>query len=383
MTVQVTIDAGDGRARAATVHTQRGRFRTPCFMPVGTKATVRAVATDELADLGTELLLANTYHLMLRPGADVIEQLGGLHAFCGWDGPMLTDSGGFQVFSLDRDFRMPPRPGRVELDDDGVTFTSIYDGSTHRLTPESAVRVQEQLGADIQMALDVCPALPAAPEAVHQAVRRTQAWAERARDAHRRPDQALFGIVQGGVDVELRAEAAANLAALDFAGYGIGGLSVGETRGELLPALAAATAELPTDRLRYLMGVGDPAGFVLAVGEGVDLFDCVLPSRVARHATILTSTGTVNLRNAKFASSDEPLDPACDCRVCARYSRAYLRHLFQVREPTSLRLATLHNLAWTLSFVASMRAAIESGTFAAFRAETLAVWARARGAARR
>jgi queuine tRNA-ribosyltransferase len=335
-------------------------------MPVGTKATVRAVATDDMTQLGAPVLLANTYHLMLRPGAEVVAALGGLHRFMGWDGHVLTDSGGFQVFSLPG--------GHVQVDDDGVTFRSTYDGTTHRLTPEDAVRVQEQLGADIQMALDVCCPLPAPPEAVRLAVERTLAWAERARRAHTRLDQVLFGIVQGGTDVDLRGEAADRTTALDFAGYAIGGLSVGETRTQTQPALAATTARLPADRPRYLMGVGDPWGLVLAVGEGVDLFDCVLPSRVARHATILTAAGKLNLRNAIHATSDEPLDPTCACAVCARYSRGYLRHLFMVREPTSLRLATLHNLAWTLAFVADLRTAVEEGRFEAFAAAAEPVW---------
>jgi queuine tRNA-ribosyltransferase len=300
---------------------------------------------------------------MLKPGADVVEGAGGLHRFTGWDGPMLTDSGGFQVFSL-----------KPKVDDNGVTFRSAYDGGTHRLTPESAVRIQEQLGADIQMVLDVCPPLPSPLSVVRSAVDRTAAWAQRAKDAHRRDDQALFGIVPGGVDEALRKESAERTVAIGFDGYAIGGLSVGERRDEMVPALRAATDLLPADRVRYLMGVGDPAGLVEAVAAGVDLFDCVLPTRHGRHGTVLTNAGRLNLRNAKFSSDDRPLDPDCGCRVCRRWSRAYLRHLLSVREPTGPRLVTVHNVAWTMQFVESMRAAVRSGRFAAFRQDTAAVW---------
>jgi queuine tRNA-ribosyltransferase len=366
--LQVRVDATDGCARATTITTPRGTIRTPCFMPVGTRGTVRAAGADDLAAVGAQVLLANTYHLMLKPGADVVERLGGLHRFSGWDGHLLTDSGGFQVFSLDPG-------GNVEVDDDGVTFRSTYDGSTHRLTPERAVGLQEQLGADIQMQLDVCPSLPAPPEVVRLAADRTLAWGERALAARTRlADQALFGIVQGGTDVDLRADAAARTAELGFDGYAVGGLSVGERRAETLPAVAATVAALPADRPRYVMGLGDPAGMVEAVALGVDLFDCVLPSRVARHASALTDEGRINLRNARWAIDDEPLQPGCPCPVCARHSKAFISHLFRVREPTALRLTTVHNLAWTLALVGRMRAAIEAGTFASLREEVLGVW---------
>ena len=355
--------ATDGSARAGTVTTARGRFSTPCFMPVGTRGTVRAVSTQDLEDLGSEVMLCNTYHLMLRPGTEVVAGLGGIHGFAAWGGHVLTDSGGYQVFSLN-----------PAVDDDGAVFTSTYDGSRHRLTPEDAVRVQEQLGADIQMVLDVCPPLPSPPEVLRLAVERTAAWAARARRVHRREGQALFGIVQGGTDEALRVESARRTVELDFAGYGIGGLSVGESRAEMLPALAAALGELPGDRPRYLMGLGDPAGLVEAVALGVDLFDCVLPTRLARHGSVLTTGGRLNLRNARFARDDGPLDPACGCAVCARWSRAYLRHLLQVDEPTAPRLITLHNVAWTLDLVTGMRAAIVAGTFDAFRTAVAEVW---------
>jgi queuine tRNA-ribosyltransferase len=362
--VALTIEAHDGMARAGRAVLATGRsFETPGFMVVGTRGAVRALDAFDLTRLGCEVVLANTYHLMLKPGADVIEGIGGLHRFTGYDGPMLTDSGGFQVFSLS-----------PKVDDDGVTFRSTYDGGSHRLTPELAVAVQEQLGADIQMVLDVCSPLPSPPSVVRLGVERTAAWAQRARAAHRRADQALFGIVQGGTDLDLRRESAERTVAGDFDGYGIGGLSVGETREEMNPALVAATGALPTDRLRYLMGVGDPARLVDAVAAGVDLLDCVLPTRHGRHGTMLTDAGRLNLRNAQFAADAGPLDPACACEVCGRWSRAYLRHLLVVQEPTAARLLTLHNVAWTLALVGKIRAAIREGSFERLRAEVLAVW---------
>jgi queuine tRNA-ribosyltransferase len=359
----IRVEATDGPARAGVVTTSRGEFRTPCFMPVGTRGTVRAVSSRDLAALGVEVVLANAYHLMLRPGADVVESMGGIGRFAAWPGQVLTDSGGFQVFSLN------PR-----VDDDGVTFRSTYDGSFHRLTPEDAVQVQSQLGADIQMVLDVCPPLPSPPEVVRLAVERTAAWAARARRTPRREGQALFGIVQGGVDEALRRESARRTVELDFDGYGIGGLSVGEPRHELLPALAAALDELPADRPRYLMGVGDPVGLVEAIALGVDMFDCVLPTRLARHGTVLTSQGRFQLRNAAFARDDGPLDPACGCEVCRTWSRAYLRHLVQVGEVTAMHLLTLHNLAWTLALVAGARRAVEEGRLAEYRKDVAVIW---------
>jgi queuine tRNA-ribosyltransferase len=371
------IDATDGLARATTITTARGTIRTPCFMPVGTRGTVRAAGVDDLAAVGAQVVLGNTYHLMLKPGADIVERLGGLHRFTGWDGHILTDSGGYQVFSLDPSAATGRKQhsGNVVVDDEGVTFRSTYDGSTHRLTPEDAVRVQEQLGADIQMQLDVCARLPATDRVLRLAVDRTLAWGERALEARRRTaDQALFGIVQGGTDVDLRVEAAVKTAALGFDGYGIGGLSVGETRAEMVPAIEATTAALPVDRPRYGKGQGDAAGMVEAVARGVDLFDCVLPSRIARHASALTDGGRINLRNAKYGADESPLDEGCPCPVCARHSKAFLRHLFAVGEPTALRLTTVHNLAWTVRLVEEMRAAIEAGTFADLRSRVLSVW---------
>jgi len=369
--LKIDVEAADGAARTGAVATARGTFRTPVFMPVGTRGSIRALMTHELASLtgadGTtpEILLANTYHLMLRPGADVIAELGGLHRFSGWDSMMLTDSGGYQVFSLD-----------PSVSDEGAEFRSTYDGSTHLLTPEGAVAIQEQLGADIQMVLDVCAPLPSEHAVLRAAVDRTAAWAGRARVAHRRTaDQALFGIVQGGTDAGLRRESAQRTVALDLDGYAIGGLSVGETREEMLPALDAALAHLPADQPRYLMGVGDPVSIIESVARGVDMFDCVMPTRLARHGTLLTDRGRLNIKRAEFARSDDPLEEGCGCATCTRYSRGYLRHLASVGEPAAASLCTVHNLTWMLSFVGRIRSAISAGTLDDLRVEVAAVWA--------
>jgi queuine tRNA-ribosyltransferase len=362
--LRIDVESTDGAARAGVVTTARGTFRTPCFMPVGTRGAVRAVSSADLEDLGAEVVLANTYHLMLRPGADVVAGLGGVHGFASWRGHVLTDSGGYQVFSL-----------KPSVDDDGVTFRSTYDGSSHRLTPEGAVEVQERLGADIAMVLDVCPPLPSPPEVVRLAVDRTAAWAARSRAASRREGQALFGIVQGGADEALRAESGERTVEIGFDGYAVGGLSVGEGRDDMLRALAAAVAVLPATAPRYLMGVGDPVGLVEAVALGVDLFDCVLPTRLARHGTVLTGGGRLNLRNACHARDDAPLDRACPCPVCARWSRAYLRHLLRMGDPGAARLLTLHNLAWVLALVGRVRSAVVAGRLDEVRSEVAAVWA--------
>ncbi len=370
--MKLTIDIGsrDGSARSGTVVTARGTFRTPVFMPVGTRGSIRALMTHELAGLsaadGTaaEVLLANTYHLMLRPGSDVVAELGGLHRFSGWNGLMLTDSGGYQVFSLG-----------PKLHDGGAEFRSTYDGSTHLLTPEGAVAEQERLGADIQMVLDVCAPLPSSRQALRDAVERTADWAARARAAHRRrQDQALFGIVQGGTDTDLRRESAERTIALDFDGYAVGGLSVGETRDEMLPALAAALENLPDEQPRYLMGVGDPVSMVEAVALGVDMFDCVLPTRLARHGTLLTDRGRLNIKRSEFARSDDAVDPGCPCATCRLYPSGYLRHLLAVGEPSAASLCTVHNLTWMLTLVGRIRDAIAAGTFDRLRSEIEAVW---------
>jgi queuine tRNA-ribosyltransferase len=297
----------------------------------------------------------------------VVARLGGLHGFSAWGGHVLTDSGGYQVFSL-----------KPKVDDEGATFTSTYDGSSHHLSPEGAVDVQVALGSDIQMVLDVCPPLPSPDPVIRAAVDRTALWAGRARKAflaHERPDLNQFGIVQGGADLAMRAESAERTVAVGFDGYAVGGLSVGEDRSAMLPALEVAVAGLPPDRPRYFMGLGDPVGIVEAVARGVDMFDCVLPTRLGRHGTLLTSEGRINLRNHRFADDPDPIDPACGCGVCARWSRGYLRHLLTVSEPTAPRLLTLHNVAWTFAFVDRIRAAIVGGTLDALRAEVATVWA--------
>ncbi|HEX6568704.1 MAG TPA: tRNA guanosine(34) transglycosylase Tgt [Acidimicrobiales bacterium] len=366
MSLSFAVEATCGPARTGTVVTSRGRFSTPCFMPVGTRGAVRTLSSADLEGLGVEVVLGNTYHLMLRPGADVVESLGGLHRFAGWRGHVLTDSGGYQVFSL-----------KPRVDDEGATFTSTYDGSRHHLSPEGAVDVQVRLGSDIQMVLDVCPPLPSPHRVVRSAVDRTALWAERARKAFlalARPDLSQFGIVQGGTDLALRVESAERTVAVGFDGYAVGGLSVGEDRSAMLPALEAALGVLPADRPRYLMGLGDPLGMVDAVTRGVDMFDCVLPTRLARHGTVLTSAGRLNLRNRRFADDGGPLDPACACAVCARWSRGYLRHLLSVAEPTAPRLLTIHNVTWTLRLVDRIRAAIAEGSLPALRAEVAECW---------
>ncbi|MGH9275845.1 MAG: tRNA guanosine(34) transglycosylase Tgt, partial [Acidimicrobiales bacterium] len=305
----------------------------------------------------------NTYHLMLKPGAERIARLGGLHRFEDWHGLLLTDSGGYQVFSLDPG-------GNVRLDDDGVTFRSTYDGGTHRLTPASAVEIQTLLGSDIQMVLDVCAPLPSPPDVLRSAVERTASWATLARAdflARDRPDLNQFGILQGGTDVGLRIESAERTVAVGFDGYAIGGLSVGESRDAMLETLAATLPHLPDDQPRYLMGLGDPIGMVEAIALGIDLFDCVLPSRFARHGTVLSAAGRYNLKRAENADDGSPLDEECRCPVCLRWSRAYLRHLLVVDEPTAPRLLTIHNVSWTLRLIEEVRAAIEAGSLEGVR----------------
>jgi queuine tRNA-ribosyltransferase len=366
MSLGFTVHATDGAARTGTVTTARGSFSTPCFMPVGTKGAVRTLSSADLEDLGAEVMLGNTYHLMLRPGADVVERLGGIHGFADWRGHVLTDSGGYQVFSLE-----------PSLDDDGATFASTYDGTPYHLSPEGAVDVQVKLGADIQMVLDVCAPLPSPTPVLRSAVDRTALWAVRARKAfldQGRDDLSQFGIVQGGTDHALRVESAERTVAVGFDGYAVGGLSVGEERAEMMPALAAALGPLPADRPRYFMGLGDPLGMVDAVARGIDMFDCVLPTRLARHGTMLTSQGRLNLRNRRHADDAGPVDPDCGCPTCARWSRGYLRHLLSVAEPTAPRLLTLHNMTWTFELVDRIRAAIGTGTLAGLRAELAERW---------
>lgn len=333
-------------------------------MPVGTKATVKAVDPDELRALGAAIVLANAYHLHFRPGEALVEELGGLHRFMAWDGPILTDSGGFQVFSL--------RDTLASLDDDGVTFRSVYDGRPERFTPAGVAAIQAALGSDVAMCLDVC--LPAGvPFAdLSEAVRRTSLWAEQQRRAPRPEGQLRFGIAQGGVHRELRRRSIEEIVALDFDGNALGGLAVGEPRSEMLATVEWATPLLPVERPRYLMGVGDPEGVLEVVERGIDAFDCVLPTRTARTGSALTWEGRVSLRNARFARDPRPLDEGCTCPACARFSRAYLRHLVNQRELLGLRLLSLHNLRFLLELTAGARAAIERGSFAPYKAEALA-----------
>lgn len=359
-----------GSARAGVIRTARGEITTPCFMPVGTKGAVRTLSSADLEDLGAQIILGNTYHLMLKPGVERIARLGGLHRFADWQGHLLTDSGGFQIFSLDPG-------GNVVLDDDGVTFRSTYDGGTHRLTPASAVDIQTQLGGDIQMVLDVCAPLPSPIDELRLAVERTARWAEIARASFMaldRPDLNQFGIVQGGTDDALRTESAQRTVAIGFDGYAIGGLSVGESRDQMLSTLAHTLDGLPADQPRYLMGLGDPIGMVEAIALGIDLFDCVLPTRFARHGTILSTAGRYNLRRAENADDGKPLDDTCSCPVCARWSRAYLRHLLVVDEPTAPRLLTIHNVWWTLRLVDEARAAIAAGSLDGVRSRLHAAY---------
>jgi queuine tRNA-ribosyltransferase len=322
-------------------------------MPVGTRATVRTLSSEDLTALGADIVLANTYHLMLRPGADLIAGFGGLHGFMSWDGPILTDSGGYQIFSLD-----------PKITEEGAAFRSTYDGSSVMLTPEEAVRTQQLLGPDIAMVLDVCVGLPAERGRVADAMQLTLRWAERSLAVHDRPDQALFGIVQGGVDGELRAESARATAALGFDGYGIGGLSVGEPAAQRNRALESAIAELPHESVRYVMGLGDTDGMLDAIRRGADLFDCVLPTRLARHGKVLSRSGAYNLRRAENRPSQHPLEEGCECATCHRYSRGYLRHLLTTGELTAARLLTIHNLHYTLELLRGARAAIAGGVFA-------------------
>jgi len=367
--VTLKITATEGAARTGVATTANGSYQFPTFMPVGTRGAIKYLSASDYESLGAEIVLGNTYHLMLRPGAETVAHCGGLAKFAGWRGLTLTDSGGFQVFSLN-----------PKVDDDGVTFKSTYDGSSHRFTPESAIATQELLGADIQMVLDVCAPLPSPQSVIRLALERTSMWAQRAHSAHQRPDQALFGIVQGGTDVAMRAESAQRTVAITtgdrsgFDGYGIGGLSVGETREEMIPALASAIAHLPTDRPRYLMGVGDPASLIEAVWLGVDQFDCVMQTRIGRHGTALTSTGKLHIKNQRHALSEDPIDSACSCDVCKRHTRGYIRHLFQVNEPTAARLLSLHNIAFTLNLMKDMREAIGQGRLHILRQEILAIW---------
>jgi len=355
------ITARDGRARTGRLKTPHGEIPTPVFMPVGTQATVKSLTPVQLEELGASLVLANTYHLYLRPGDEVIAGLGGLHKFMGWPKPILTDSGGYQVFSL-RSIRA--------VDEEGITFKSHWDGSLHRLTPEKAVAIQENLGADIIMALDECPE-PTEYEYNRVAMQRTHAWARRSKEAHRRSDQALFGIVQGGIFQDLREESAAWIGSLGFPGNAVGGLSVGESKPETYKVLDWMDSCLPEGRPRYLMGVGSPADLVEGVARGMDMFDCVLPTRLARHHAAILRHGRLNLLGADFARDPRPIDPTCACYTCANFSRAYVRHLIQSKEMLGATLLTIHNLSVIFNLVSEIREAISTGKYRLLREEFL------------
>jgi queuine tRNA-ribosyltransferase len=362
--VSFRIVGTDGAARAGVLETAHGEIRTPAFMPVGTKATVKSLHPDEVRALGADVILANTYHLHFRPGEHVIEELGGIHAFSGWSGPILTDSGGFQVFSL--------RDTIVALDDDGVAFRSVYDGDEARLTPESAAEIQRRLGSDIAMCLDVCLPSDIDRRELERAVEITTHWARRQVEVPKAEGQLRFGIAQGGTDGDLRARSITEITELPFDGFALGGLAVGESQEETLDCVAWAAPLLPQARPRYFMGIGDPEGILEVVARGVDMFDCVLPTRTARTGSALTWEGRINLRNASYRTDPRPLDADCDCPACERFSRAYIRHLVTQREILGLRLLSLHNLRFVLDLTARARAAIERGAFSSFKDETLA-----------
>ncbi len=359
-----TLDETEGAARAGTLHTKHGDVATPAFMPVGTKGTVKGVHPDELRDLGAAIVLANTYHLWFRPGTDVIADVGGLHRFMAWDGPILTDSGGFQVFSL--------RDTIVRTDDDGVTFRSGYDGELARFTPELAAEAQRQLGSDIAMCLDEVPHPDIPRRALAEAVRRTTLWADRQRDAPRAEGQLRFGITQGGTDPELRRRSTEEIVALDFDGNAIGGLAIGEDRAAMFETNAWATELLPQAKPRYFMGIGDPEAILEVIAAGVDMFDCVLPTRLGRTGSAQTWEGRLNLKNARFARDPRPLDAGCPCPACTRFTRAYIRHLVNQNELLGLRLLSVHNLRFLLDLVAEARTAIQEGRFRAYKSDALA-----------
>jgi queuine tRNA-ribosyltransferase len=364
------LTAMDGAARAGILRTAHGEVRTPVFMPVGTKASVKSLTPSEVRELGAQIILGNTYHLHFRPGDELIAELGGLHAFMAWDGPILTDSGGFQVFSL--------RDTLLAVDDDAVTFRNVYDGAATRFTPELAQTVQRNLGSDIAMCLDVVPPVGVDRRTLEEAVRRTTDWARRQRDLPRAEGQLRFAINQGGLDPELRRRSTEELVALDFDGNAIGGLAIGEEREPMFEATARTTELLPADKPRYFMGIGDAEGILRVIEAGVDMFDCVLPTRTARTGSALTWEGRLNLRNARFARDPAPLDETCSCPACRTFTRAYIRHLVNQDELLGLRLLSLHNLRFVLELTRGARDAIERGAFGTFKRdalERLGTWA--------
>ena len=364
---ELNLDAQSGYARATNFETAHGVVQTPMFMPVGTHATVKGISTDQLLDLGAQIILANSYHLFLRPGVDVVKGAGGLHSFMNWDGPILTDSGGFQIFSL---------ADTLDIDDDGVNFRSIYDGSKHRWTPESNMELQQSLGADIVMQLDQCAPYPAKRSFVQKAVDISARWAKRCLAAHTKEDQALFGIVQGGMHLDLRLQSIDRLLSIeaesvscghkDFKGFGIGGYSVGEDHAIMFETLGEVARALPANKPRYLMGVGNPTTLLSAIREGVDMFDCVLPTRTARMGTAFSSRGRMNMRNAQYTKDFGPLDDQCTCSVCAHYSRAYIRHLVKSNEMLGGILLSVHNLHFLLDLMRHARESILAGEYEKF-----------------
>jgi queuine tRNA-ribosyltransferase len=357
------VTATDGAARAGVLQTAHGQVRTPAFMPVGTKATVKTLTPGDVRALGAQILLGNSYHLHFRPGDALIAELGGLHRFMAWDGPILTDSGGFQVFSL--------RDTLLGVDDDGVTFRSVYDGAATRFTPELAAAIQANLGSDIAMCLDQVPPPSAERRELEEAVRRTTLWAESQRNAPRADGQLRFAINQGGTDTELRRRSTEELLALEFDGNAIGGLAIGEDRALMFETTDWVTALLPADKPRYFMGIGDPEGILEVIEAGVDMFDCVLPTRTARTGSALTWEGRLNLRNAQYARDQGPLDEGCDCQTCATFTRAYLRHLVNQNELLGHRLLTLHNLRFLIRLTDGAREAIIGGTFTSYKRTAL------------
>ena len=353
----------DGKARRGELSLSHGTIDTPVFMPVATQATVKTLTPDEIRNLGFRIILSNTYHLYLRPGIGTIEKCGGLHTYMGWDGGILTDSGGYQVFSLSR---------LRKLTDEGVVFRSHIDGSEHLLTPELAVKYQESLGSDIAMVLDECPAHDESPEKTRLSMERTHLWAKRCLESRQRNDQALFAIVQGGTVPELRRESAEYLTGLDFPGYAVGGLSIGEPKEVTGTILDATVPSLPENKPRYLMGVGSPEDLFEGVSKGIDMFDSALPTRVARNGALYTPSGRVNISNARFADMTEPVDPTCSCYTCRTFSASYLHHLFNAKELLAYRLATLHNLTFISNLMERIRAATTAGTFEELRSDFLA-----------
>lgn len=359
---KIIAECPETGARAGTFVTAHGVIETPLFMPVGTAATVKAMSPPELEEIGAQVILGNTYHLHLRPGADLIALGGGLHRFMGWNHPILTDSGGFQVFSLS---------SLRKISDDGVAFRSHIDGSKHFMTPEISIDIQQKLGSDIAMCFDECVSLPTTPEISQAAVARTVRWAKRCADFHTRPDQALFGIVQGALFEDQRVACAERLAEMDFPGYAIGGLSVGESHDEMYRILDVLGPVMPREKPRYLMGVGMPENLIEGVARGVDMFDCVLPTRNGRNGNLLTRFGRINIKNARFERDFGPIDDACGCYACRNFSRAYIRHLFRCGEILSARLCSWHNLHFLVNLMRDARRAIVEGRFPAFRREAM------------